>query len=138
MSTIIRPELSKKSKYWIEKHRYYELKHFCLQYPSWKKSYISFDGYKHSCDNALIYQKNNEISDPTSKCVELREKYFDNMKLVEQTCIETDDFLHNYILISVSEGLTYEYLRSKYNIPCCRDVFYDRYRKFFWILDKKR
>ena len=23
--------------YWIERHRYYELKHFCLQYPIWKK-----------------------------------------------------------------------------------------------------
>lgn len=37
MSTAIRPELSKSSKYWIDRHRYYELKHFCLQYPIWKK-----------------------------------------------------------------------------------------------------
>lgn len=27
------PELSEKNPYWIERHRYYELKHFCLQYP---------------------------------------------------------------------------------------------------------
>lgn len=32
MSTTIRPEVSEKNQYWIEKHRYYELKHFCLQY----------------------------------------------------------------------------------------------------------
>ena len=32
-----KPELSKKSKYWIPRHRYYELKHFCLQYPEWEK-----------------------------------------------------------------------------------------------------
>lgn len=37
MGTNIRPELSNKSPYWIERHRYYELKHFCLQYPIWKR-----------------------------------------------------------------------------------------------------
>ena len=35
MPTEIRPELSKKNKYWIPKHRYYELKHFVMQYPQW-------------------------------------------------------------------------------------------------------
>ena len=39
MATEIRPELSEKNPYWIGKHRYYELKHFCLQYPIWKKAY---------------------------------------------------------------------------------------------------
>ncbi len=33
----VRPELSKKNRYYISKHRYYELKHLCLQYSSIKK-----------------------------------------------------------------------------------------------------
>lgn len=33
----VRPEVSKKSKYYISRHRYYELKHLCLQYPELKK-----------------------------------------------------------------------------------------------------
>ena len=37
MSTRIIPEISKNKPEWIPKHRYYELKHFCLQYPEWKK-----------------------------------------------------------------------------------------------------
>lgn len=45
MGTTIRPELSEKNPYWIEKHRYYELKHFCLQYPIWRKAYSVLDGY---------------------------------------------------------------------------------------------
>lgn len=28
MGTTLRAELSEKNPYWIEKHRYYELKHF--------------------------------------------------------------------------------------------------------------
>ena len=45
MGTTIRPELSEKNPYWIERHRYYELKHFCLQYPIWKKAYAALDGF---------------------------------------------------------------------------------------------
>ena len=31
MAHDIRPEVSQKNPFWIGKHRYYELKHFCLQ-----------------------------------------------------------------------------------------------------------
>lgn len=44
MGNIIRAEVSENNPYWIEKHRYYELKHFCLQYPTWKRNYVSLDG----------------------------------------------------------------------------------------------
>lgn len=40
----MKSELSKRNPYWIEKHRYYELRHFCLQYPIWKSSYNSLYG----------------------------------------------------------------------------------------------
>lgn len=43
MATRIRPELAENNKYWISKHRYYELKHYCLQYPLWKSAYAAFD-----------------------------------------------------------------------------------------------
>ena len=48
MSTTIRPEVSEKNKYWIERHRYYELKHFCLQYYIWKRAYSALDGLNGS------------------------------------------------------------------------------------------
>lgn len=37
MGTVIRPEISVKNRYWLPKHRYYELYHFCLQYHSCPK-----------------------------------------------------------------------------------------------------
>ena len=51
MSVKVRSELSKKNKYWIERHRYYELKHFCLQYPIWKKAYAALDGFSKRPDD---------------------------------------------------------------------------------------
>ena len=44
MSTNIRPELSQKNKYYVEKHRYYELKNCCLKYTVWKKAYYALVG----------------------------------------------------------------------------------------------
>lgn len=38
MGTVIRSEISKKNPYYINKHRYYELKHYCLQYYIWKEA----------------------------------------------------------------------------------------------------
>lgn len=45
MGTVIRAEISANNRYWVEKHRYYELKHFCFQYPEWKKRYRAIDGH---------------------------------------------------------------------------------------------
>jgi hypothetical protein len=138
MGTTIRPELSEKNKYWIEKHRYYELKHFCLQYPIWKKAYLALDGLSKRPIDLVIFSKTNVHSDPTAKCVEAREFYFDRMRMVEQAAITTDAELHNYILKGVTEGVSYDYLKARLEIPCCRDIYYELYRRFFWLLNKAR
>lgn len=64
MGTTIRPELSEKNPYWIERHRYYELKHFCLQYPIWKKAYAALDGLSRRPSDLEVFSKKGEISDP--------------------------------------------------------------------------
>ena len=38
------------SEYALSKHRFYELKHFCLQYPEWIKEYYEADGWKGNGD----------------------------------------------------------------------------------------
>ena len=58
MATMIRPELSEKNPYWIERHRYYELKHFCLQYPIWKKAYAALDGLSRRPADMEIFSRN--------------------------------------------------------------------------------
>lgn len=60
MATTIRPELSEKNPYWIEKHRYYELKHFCLQYPIWRKAYASLNGFSSKPIDWAIRQRKLE------------------------------------------------------------------------------
>jgi hypothetical protein len=137
MGTLIRPELSEKNKYWLDKHRYYELKHFCLQYPTWKKLYLSQDSLaKQSHDLAAV--PSGRIGDPTADCVESKLLYSERLNLIEQAAIETDKELSSYILEAVTKGLSYTCLRTKLGIPCCRDIYYELYRRFFWLLNKTR
>lgn len=70
MSTLIRPELSETNRYWIEKHRYYELKHFCLQYPLWRHAYNSLIDYPGSWPQLVPPCKTNVVSDPVTKHID--------------------------------------------------------------------
>ena len=58
--------------------------------------------------------------------------------MVEQAAIGADPDLYPYILRGVTEGLSYNALKMKYGIPCCREVYYVAYRRFFWLLSKRR
>lgn len=135
MATVIRAEISEKNKYWIDKHRHYELKHFCLQYPNWKRAYGELDGFAGRGNDGF---RNSAPGDPTGKVVEMRNLYLDRMDLVRRISFEADPDLATYIFRAVTEGLSYTYLKTKLAIPCGRDMYYDRYRRFFWLLSKAR
>ena len=140
MSTVIKSELSKNNKYWVPKYRYFELKYFCLQYLSWKKSYLALDSLsKRPYD--LDKFKTNNISDPTAKCAESREKFFKRIEIINAAInltIEDNPFLKEYLFKAVTEGYSYNYLKTSMNIPCGKDMYYKYYRKFFWLLNKYR
>ena len=138
MGTAIRPELSRKNKWWIERHRYYELKHFCLQYPIWNKALAALDGFSKKSSDLITLSRNSDVFDPTAYCVEDREFYSERMKMLEDVAEKTDPALGRYILLGVTEGVSYDILSVRLTVPCCKDTYYDLYRRFFWLLDKAR
>lgn len=137
MSTVIRPELSKKNKYWIGKHRYYELKHFCLQYKDWVKKYEELQDI-HT--QAVNYRAISVDCERNINQVEKTALYLaatkDKIELVEATSKLAGGDISKWLLKAVTEGLSYTYLSNVMDIPCSRDMYYDRYRKFFYILSK--
>jgi len=138
MSTLIRPVISTKNKYWIDKHRHYELKHFCLQYPTWKKIHGDLLNSKPSTSTTDIVSVVSSRSDPTAKYAIRKAFYSERIELIENIAREADEFLYGYILKAVTEGVSYTYLKSRFGIPCGKDMFYDRYRRFFWLLSEAR
>ena len=138
MATVIRPELSIRNKYHIDKHRHYELKHFCLQYPTWKKAYVDLDNVGISLSTTERIPSGNLPGDPTAKRAITKAQLVERIEMVEQVAREADDYLWYYILKGVTENLSYTYLKTKMDMPCGKDMYYDRYRKFFWLLSKVR
>lgn len=138
MATVIRPIISDKKKYWVDKHKHYELKHFCLQYPTWKKLYFTLDDSNIPLSMIDRFPSNNLPSDPTAKRAMAKLYLAERIDLVERIAIESDPYLYRYILRAVTEGLSYTQLKAKYDIPCGKDMYYDRYRKFFWLLSMER
>lgn len=138
MATLIRPKISEKNKYYIDKHRYYELKHFCLQYNEWKKAYAA-------CNESIIFASkfekesaSNIPSDITAKYAIKRAYYAGRIKMIEKAAMDADEYLYPFIIKAVTEELSFTYLKARLEIPCGRDMYYDRYRKFFWLLSESR
>ena len=137
MGTNVRNEISVRSPYHIPKHRMLELKHFCLQYPEWKRLYlesVECSGVSGKLGEACT---DVEWSDPTGKTAIFKESLAKNMNLVEEVAHKTDPGIEDYILRAVTEDLSFTYLKTVLNIPCSKNYYYDKYRRFFYILDKK-
>jgi hypothetical protein len=107
-----------------------------LQYGEWAKAYAELDGYPSQSYSTEI--RSPQPGDPTERIAE-RKLYFQHrMDLVKKAARVTDPVIGPYIFKAVTKGYSYEHLRAKDGIPCCKNVYYELYRKFFWLLDKAR
>ena len=127
----IRPELSKKNPYYISKYRYLELKYFCLQYKEFK------DEYQDCIRKVSEGRGQVDYADPTGKAAIKRDQLLCKIKSIEDSAILAGEDLAGYILMSVTNDLTYSNLRLMHDIPCGKNLFYDKRHKFFWILSRK-
>lgn len=140
MSTKIKPEVSIKNDYYIEKERYYELKHFCRQWPSWARILHDYEIHypQFNADGMPRDAYHKAEVNPTAEEVERRDYADRCSRMLNECAYKSDEDIGYYILLGVTEGLSYDILQVKHNIPCGREYYYNRYRKFFWLLDKMR
>lgn len=135
MGTVIRPEISKQNQYYISRHRYYELKHFCLQYPEFKRAY---NDLCEKIPGGIISINKTDGAHKNDESLIVRQLYLEQMSMIEECCMLTDKIIGPYILKGVTEGLPYTYFKMHDRIPCGKDLYYELYRKFFWLLDYKK
>ncbi len=124
-------------KYEISKHRFYELYHYCLQYKEWK------DELKYSTDTVKSIQisdmpHGSGTGDATSSLAMRRAQLSRQCELIEETAKEVDAELWEYILKGVTdENASYNYLLQIMNIPCGKNYYFERRRKFYYLLSRK-
>ena len=103
----------RKDRWNISRARKRELLAFCRHYDEWKKELASGHVPKESARyNALSRQ----------------------IRLICETAYEADHYISEYIVRAVTQGKTYP---AMYGIPCGPDYYYDRRKKFLFLLDRK-
>lgn len=133
----VRNDISNKNEYKLSKHRFLELKHMCLQYDEWRDILRSLDGYRGGI--IMIHGRHERLAAyDISELLEMRDYYIRRIELIEKTAFNTDASLGKYILYGVTHDVGYDYLSLKMGIPCCKNVYYKLYRKFFWLLNSEK
>ena len=127
----VRIKISKSNPYYISPHRYLELRHFCLQYDEWKKRLAEI--VELPSESYLYLER-----DVTGNVASLRAELKKRIELVEWCAKNADAFIGGYILEAVTKDLSYNTLWTKYRIPASKDLYFNRYHKFFWLLDSRR
>ena len=124
-------------KYKISKHRFAEIYHFCLQYNEWK------DELKYKTDNVaspiITDMPTAHSNDSGVESLAIRRRQLEEKcNLIEDTAREAGEGISQYILKAVTnEYVTYNYLRTVMGIPCGKNYYYDKRRKFYYLLSQK-
>lgn len=129
-------EISKKNPYWIPKHRYLELKNWCMQYQTWVEEYKNW----RFISSRAIQAKNiaKPIADPTAGIAFHMANIENRIKLIEDTCREVAPTFYIDLFTSVTTGLSYDKLVVNNPTLPSRSEWYKAHRKFFYILSQKR
>lgn len=124
-------------KYELPKETYLLAKHYALNYMEWLTRYNQLkDSVAAVVPDDMPHGKGG-TSDPTGDLAEERAELKTKIQKIEDAAREADEQLSHYILLSAVNDLPYHNLCTMHKIPCGRDMFYDRKRKFYYLLSKK-
>jgi hypothetical protein len=123
--------------YNISKYAYRELSNFCLQYPEKKQELLDMRN-PLKCQQYSDMPHSSSVGEPTAIAAERAVKLSVDTELIEQTAIDTDAIMYQYIILSATQGVPYCYLKSLKNIPCYEREFIRLRRLFFYKLALKR
>lgn len=128
----IRKRDMKLSDYNISRAKYNELKYFCMQYKEKKAEIHNSYGLGAVTNDGM--PKGNLPGNSVER-VAIRNAMLEaDVELIEQTAIEADAEIYQWLLKSITEGVPYEYM----DVPLSRTKFYDSRRYFFYLLSQKR
>lgn len=128
----IRKRDMKLSDYNISRAKYNELKYFCMQYEEKKQKLNRSYGIGAVVNDGM--PKGNLPGNPVERTAIQNAMLQKDIELIEQTAIEADPEIYQWILKNVTDGIGYDYL----DVPKCRSDFYSSRKYFFYLLSLKR
>ena len=122
-----------KSKYYVPWQTLQLVRTYCRMYPTWKREYDESAGLR----NVTQGNGSGGIGDPTASQAMRRKELSDRIDLIERTAVVAEGTIHNYLLLGVTQRhMTFDRLKAL-GMPCERDMYYDRRRKFYWLMAQR-
>lgn len=124
-------------KYKLSKFEYGYAKWFSLKYPEWLEEYNRLKDSVGAMNYDSIPGGSGKVNDSTMNLAIRRAGIRDKMLKVEHAAYDAGGEIAEYILKSVIyEGNTFEKMKAM-GLPCERTMFYERRRKFYYLLSKE-
>lgn len=128
----VRKRDMKLSDYNISRAKYNELKYFCMQYEEKKREIHNSYGLGAVVSDGM--PKGNLPGNVVERVAIRNAMLQKDVEMIEQTAMEADPDIYQWLLKNVTEGIGYDYLA----VPMSRNRFYDSRKYFFYLLAQKR
>ena len=125
-------------KYKLTKEQYQSAKYYAQRYMEWLTRYNQLkDSAVAIVPDDMPHGKGG-TSDPTQRLATERAELKTKIQKIEDAARQADEQIGHYLLLmAITPGMTYDDLVAMHKIPCGKDMFYDRRRKFYWLLAQK-
>lgn len=124
-------------KWALKKAECLTAKYFALQYNELIQEYKDLDNFLHaSASDGLPH--GSEVGQPTERMAVRMAELRDKIEKIESTAMEADPVIAKYILKAVTnDNVTFKQLQTLMDIPCGRDLYYEKRRKYYYLLAHK-
>lgn len=130
-------KMSYSGKYKISRKALNYAKWYSLNYPDWLEQYNSLKDSVRAISYDGMPTGKGQASDATMKLATKRAELRDKMLKVEHAASEAGGDIAEFILKSVIfENMTFEDMKA-IGLPCERTMFYERRRKYYYLLSKE-
>lgn len=130
-----RSKLSKHNSYYIPENRYRELFYFAKQYGNMKAELAEL--HQLYPTQALVCVK-HDYYDVMPDIIDKATRLADKIEMIEECAYQADAELWTWLLVGVTTGQSYDYLATTMMMPASKQLYYERYHKFFYLLSLRR
>lgn len=125
--------LSTKNKYYLPKETFLTVVHYCKQYPVWEAEFNALLDQNRAIEYDRDRVQTTNDYDATAEAAIKRAILSKKMEGVTQTAKDAAGDLWKWLILGVCYDMPYYALQLK-GIPCGKDVYYDRRRKFYFMM----
>lgn len=133
-------KMSYEGKYKLSRAEFNNAKWFAYRFNEFLDEYNSLKDSVSaiSYENADMPHAVNKTSNPTMSLAERRAELSRKMDIINRCCQQAGGDISEYLFKAVTnENVTYNHLKTFMQIPCGATMFYERRRKFYWLLAKE-